>query len=143
MSKQEVETVQEERRPSATQRTALLWILRIGVAATFVGHGMFAWKVNPGWISYLTTVGFSQDAAASIMPIIGVIDIVVAMFVIFRPIKIVLIYAVVWTLITALIRPLAGEAIWTFVERGANWAAPLALLLLQGTPSDWKELFRV
>lgn len=135
---------QKESRLTSTYREGVVrWVLRIGIAATFFGHGIFAWKVHPGWISYLTTAGFSQSTAIFLMPIIGVIDIVVGIFVVFWPIKIVLVYALVWTLVTALIRPLAGEPIWTFVERGANWAAPMALLLLQGTPSDWKELFRV
>jgi len=36
----------------------------------------------------------------------------------------------VWGFWTALVRPLVGEPIWDFVERWANWGAPLALYLL-------------
>jgi hypothetical protein len=32
----------------------------------------------------------------------------------------------VWGLLTATMRPLAGEPIWEFVERIPNWAIPLA-----------------
>ena len=142
MSEQGTETRPSERQLSASQRTALFWVLRIGVAATFFGHGMFAWNVHAGWIPYLTTVGFSAEAAATIMPVIGMVDFIVGAVVLVRPIRLVVLYAVVWTLATALIRPLAGEALWAFVERGANWAAPLALLLLQGQPSSWRDLFR-
>ena len=142
MSEQGAETRPSERRLSASQRTVLFWVLRIGVAATFFGHGMFAWNVHAGWIPYLTTVGFSAEAAATIMPVIGMVDFIVGAVVLVRPIRLVVLYAVVWTLATALIRPLAGEALWAFVERGANWAAPLALLLLQGQPSSWRDLFR-
>src|SRR5207253_5564392 len=41
----------------------------------------------------------------------------------------------VWGLLTATIRPLAGEPIWEFVERVPNWAVPLAFLVVRG--SDW------
>ena len=68
------------------------------------------------------------------MPMIGTVDFIVGAVVLVWPIRLVVLYAVVWTLATALIRPLAGEALWAFVERGANWAAPLALLLPQGQP---------
>jgi len=127
---------------AVNQEVAIRWVLRIGVAATFLGHGMFAWSVHPGWVPYLMVVGFSAEVAAAFMPAIGVIDFVVAACVLVRPLKIVLVYAVAWTFVTALIRPIAGESLWAFVERGANWAAPLALLLLQGVPSNWRELFQ-
>ena len=110
MSEQGAETRPSERRLSASQRTVLRWVLRIGVAATFFGHGMFAWNVHAGWIPYLTTVGFSAEAAATIMPVIGMVDFTVGAVVLVRPIRLVVLYAVVWTLATALIRPLAGEA---------------------------------
>jgi hypothetical protein len=32
-----------------------------------------------------------------------------------------------WGFWTALVRPLVGMPIWDFIERFANWAAPLAL----------------
>ena len=42
-------------------------VLRIGVAGTFLGHGLIAWSVNPSWIPYLVTVvamGYSRQAVA-------------------------------------------------------------------------------
>ena len=112
------------------QLQLISWILRIGIAGTFIGHGMFAFFVNASWIRYLETVGFSSDLAIKIMPLIGVIDFLVGALVLIKPFKIVVLYAFIWTLATALIRPLSGESIWAFVERASNFMAPLALYFL-------------
>jgi hypothetical protein len=106
------------------------WILRIGVSLTFLGHGSFAILHKPIWFSYLAFVGFPEHLQAELMSIIGVLDIAVAIGILFRPYRVLLIWAFIWTFITALIRPLSGESWLEFVERGANWSAPLALLIL-------------
>lgn len=109
----------------------LQWVLRIGIALTFLGHGMFAFYVKQSWTNYLTTVGFSEISAIAFMPYIGVLDFLVAVFILIKPYRFVVIWAIIWTLATALIRPISGEPIWDFVERGANWTCPLTLLILQ------------
>jgi len=123
--------------------TASEWVLRIGIAGTYIGHGVFALQVKQGWIPYLTTVGISASSAAVLMPLIGMLDIIIALFVLLYPARIVLYWAALWAFMTALIRPLSGEPIWEFVERSANWAAPLALLYLRGLPEKWKDLWAV
>ena len=70
------------------------------------------------------------ELASQILPLIGMIDIAVAIIVLVKPFRVVLIWAVAWGFWTALLRPLVGEPIWDFVERWANWGAPLALFLL-------------
>lgn len=117
------------------------WLLRIGVFGSFLGHGVFALGVKQSWIPFITTVGFSESAATTLLPVIGTVDIVVAFLALLWPIRIVLIYATVWAFATALIRPIAGDPIWDFVERSANWAAPLALLAIQGFPKRIKDIF--
>jgi hypothetical protein len=119
------------------------WILRIGVAGEFIGHGVFALGGKQSWIPYFTAVGISETVAATLLPLIGVMDIVVALIVLFKPLKGILAWAVFWGFLTALIRPISGEPIWDFVERSANWAAPLALLALQGFPQKWKDWMKV
>ena len=103
------------------------WVLRIGVFGTFLGHGLFALSVNQAWIPYLTTLGFSPTQAQFAMPLIGSVDIIVALWVLIKPNKYVVLWAVFWAMATAIIRPLSGEPFLTFVERAANWAVPLAL----------------
>lgn len=115
------------------------WVLRIVVAGEFIGHGVFALQIKEGWIQYFTALGFSAEMATTVLPLIGIMDIVVAIIILVRPVPIVLLWMVFWGLWTALLRPLAGEPIWDFVERSANWGAPLALLILIGWPKTLKR----
>tara|TARA_Y100000310_G_C20678303_1_gene814376 strand:- start:2171 stop:2563 length:393 start_codon:yes stop_codon:yes gene_type:complete len=118
------------------------WALRIAVFGSFLGHGVFALQGKESWIPYFTSVGISESMAATLLPLIGTMDVVVALFALFYPIRAVLAWATVWGFATALIRPISGEPIWDFVERAANWGAPLALLYLKGIPKKAKEWFR-
>ncbi|MBS3128837.1 hypothetical protein J4410_06865 [Candidatus Woesearchaeota archaeon] len=118
------------------------WILRIGIFGSFLGHGIFALGIKQNWIPYFTSIGLTESFATTALPIIGTMDIIVACLALISPFKIVLIWASVWGFLTALIRPVAGEPIWDFVERWANWAAPLALLTLQGFPKRWNDLIK-
>ena len=119
------------------------WILRIGIFGSFLGHGVFALGTKASWIPYFTNLGFSESFATTVLPLIGIMDIVVAVMALFWPIRIVLAWATVWGFWTALVRPASGGSWWDFVERWANWAAPLALLALQGFPRTLKEWFKV
>ena len=118
------------------------WILRIGVFGTFLGHGVFALLIKQSWIPYFTSVGISEAAATILLPLIGLMDIAVAILALIRPIKAVLMWATIWAFVTALIRPISGEPVWDFVERSANWAAPLALLAIRGFPKNLRDAFR-
>ena len=111
------------------------WVLKIGVFGIFLGHGIYAIQVNQAWVPFLEKVGFSNALALQIMPYIGYLDIIVAVSVLIKPLRIILIWAVFWAFLTALMRPIAGGSILDFVERAGNWATPLALLLLL----KWKE----
>ena len=119
------------------------YILRIGIFGTFLGHGILALGVKASWIPLITAFGFSETMAAILLPLIGAMDIMTALFSLFMPVRIVLIWATVWSFATALSRPVAGESVLDFVERAANWAAPLALLALQGFPKKLKDIFTV
>jgi hypothetical protein len=116
-------------------------ILRIGIFLTFIGHGVYALAVNQEWIPFLTTVGFSKSSAIEIMPYIGLLDILVGFMALLYPVRIIIIWAFIWALATAIIRPVAGYEIWEFVERGANWVLPLALILKQGFPRSLRDWF--
>lgn len=117
------------------------WTLRMAVFGTYLGHGVFALLIKKSWIPYFTAVGISESTAIILLPLIGLLDIIVAIFVLIKPIRVILVWAVLWAFVTALIRPISGEPVWDFVERTANWAAPLALLYLIGIPKGLKEFF--
>lgn len=115
------------------------WVLRIAVAGEFLGHGVFGLQAKASWLPFFEAVGISADAAMMLLPLIGAMDVVLAMVVLFKPIRLALLWMAFWGLWTALLRPLAGEPVWDFIERFANWGAPLALLLLRGWPKSARE----
>ncbi len=119
------------------------WVLRIAVAGEFLGHGVFALQGKAQWIKWFEVFGVSDASlAAQLLMAVGVMDIILAILVLLKPVRLALLYMAFWGLWTALLRPIVGEPIWDFVERWANWGAPLALLLLIGWPKSVKEWFR-
>lgn len=121
--------------------TLINWVLRISVAGEFLGHGVFALQGKQQWIGWMTEIlGTSATTSATLLWWVGIMDIAVALIILFRPINAILLWAALWGFWTALVRPIVGEPIWDFVERWANWGAPLALLLLKGPwPRSLKE----
>lgn len=118
-------------------------ILRLAVCGTFLSHGLFALHIKESWIPLVTSFGFSVTAAITLLPIIGLMDILVAVMALVRPVRAVLIWATLWAFVAALSRVTAGLPLAEFFERTANWAAPLVLLLLHGLPKTSGALFRV
>ncbi len=116
------------------------WVLRVAVAGEFIGHGVFALQGKKAWIGWFSVFGVSDAGlAAQLLFLVGLIDIAVAILVLIKPVRLALLWMAVWGFWTALLRPIVGEPIWDFVERWANWGAPLALLLLLGWPRGWRE----
>ncbi|MCB0475854.1 MAG: hypothetical protein KDC69_09265, partial [Flavobacteriaceae bacterium] len=97
---------------------------------TFFGHGYIALTGNTAWVPYLEVLGFSEKQAIAILPIIGTVDILVALTILIRPFKWVVLWAAIWAFSTALIRPISGASILAFIERGANWMLPLIFYLI-------------
>lgn len=116
-------------------------ILRLAIFGEFIGHGVFALQLKEGWLPYFASVGIGEEIALQLLPLIGAMDILVAFIVLLAPFRIVVAWAALWGFVTALIRPVAGQPIWDFMERWANWGAPLALLYLQGIPKKTKDWF--
>ena len=119
------------------------WVLRISVAGEFIGHGVFAVQGKRDWVGWFSKFGVSDPGMATqLLLIIGVLDIALAILVLIKPIRIALLWMVFWGFWTALLRPLVGMPVWDFIERSANWGAPLALLLLMGWPKSVKGWFK-
>lgn len=113
----------------------ITWILRIAVAGEFLGHGALAVGGKEQWIGWIGKF-LSVDAttAGTILLIVGLMDIALALLVLWKPIRPLLLWMTFWGFWTALVRPIMGESIWDFIERFANWGAPLALYYL--TPKN-------
>ncbi len=119
------------------------WVLRIAVAGEFVGHGVFALQGKADWLKWISQMtGVDAATAVMLLTLIGLFDLVIALIVLVKPIKAALLWAAFWGAWTALVRPLVGLPMWDFVERWANWGAPLALLLLAPWPKNLKEWFK-
>ena len=119
------------------------WVLRISVAGEFIGHGVFALQGKKDWIGWFSTFGISDAGLATqILFFVGLLDIALAVLILMKPVRIALLWMVFWGFWTALLRPIVGMPVWDFVERSANWGAPLALLLMVGWPRSLKEWFR-
>lgn len=104
------------------------WLLRVGVAGEFFGHGVLAIQGKKdwiGWISQLTSL--DATTATTMLTVIGIVDVLLALVVLFRPVRPALLWMAAWGFWTALLRPIVGQSWMDFVERWANWAAPLAL----------------
>jgi hypothetical protein len=104
------------------------WLLRIGVAGEFLGHGLLAVGGKADWVGWISQMtGVASNTAVTMLLVIGIWDIVVAGIILVKPVKPILLWAAFWGFWTALVRPLVGQSWLDFVERSANWAAPLAL----------------
>ncbi|HLG25182.1 MAG TPA: hypothetical protein VI588_00090 [Candidatus Gracilibacteria bacterium] len=119
------------------------WVLRIAVAGEFLGHGVFGLQGKEQWVGWMVQLlGVSHEMGVQLLFFVGLLDILVALIVLVYPVRAVLLWATLWGFWTALLRPIVGEPVWDFIERFANWGAPLALLLLQGWPKNLKDWFK-
>jgi hypothetical protein len=131
-----------------TTDASIPMILRIGVAGCFLGHGAFGLITKAAWVPYFAVGGVSEPWAWRLMPWIGTMDITVAALALAWPCRAVFIWAMVWGLWTALLRPLSGESCWEFWERAGNYGVPFAIVavvgwrdaLLTRLPARWPEL---
>ncbi len=125
------------------QKASTAWMSLILVASglTFIGHGFYAAGVHPVPLNYQTMtmklLGLEQGRALLVLLIAGWLDIIVALALIFRPLRIpALLYMTIWGGLTALARllshagfgqPRYGLDPW-FAEtlvRTPHWALPL------------------
>lgn len=126
----------------AVPAAAPWWILRVGAALCFIGHGAFGFITKAAWLPYFGVVGIPEPWAWSMMPWIGALDVTAGMAVLFAPRPLPVIYMAVWALWTAWLRPLAGESVFEAIERAGNYGVPAAFLLWHGVPRSWRGLFR-
>jgi hypothetical protein len=123
------------------------WMLRLAVFGTFFGHGVFALSIKQSWFGYFTGIGIAESAIPTLLILIGIMDITMALMALFKPVRGLLLWAVIWSVITALIRPITGNFFgidfMDFVERSSNFMAPLALIIYYGWPRTFSGWFKV
>jgi hypothetical protein len=127
--------------PNRQETLQISWVLRVGVAMEFIGHGALGINRVAAWSSYFAVVGISKETSLHLMPLVGLFDVTMALTVLFYPMRAVIMYMTAWGLWTALLRPLAGESAWEAVERAGNFGALLALFML-ATGGGWRSWLR-
>jgi acid phosphatase type 7 len=139
------------RVPAPLRRAGAGWVLRLAVATVFVIHGLECLWGYPrfadliiGSARGMLGVRVTESLALQIMQIIGIVDLAVAVAVVVRPWRAVLLWAAFWGGITAFSRVLAlgPGAYFEVLLRASHVLAPLALILLLH-PGATRFRFRV
>jgi hypothetical protein len=125
---------------AATGADQAYWILRVGAALCFIGHGAFGFLTKAAWVPYFGVVGIPESWAWRLMPAVGALDVVAGMAVLFAPRGLPLVYMAIWATWTALLRPLSGEPFYETIERAGNFGVPIALMLLAGMPRSLRGI---
>jgi hypothetical protein len=117
------------------------WVLRVAVCGTFVGHGVLAIQGHSPFLALMAAIlSFSEETSRFLLVAIGILDVFLAVLVLFRPVRLALVWMIFWGALTAIARPWSGlYSVWALMERSANWGAPLALLFIRGLPSRGKS----
>ena len=119
------------------------YTLRFAAAMCFIGHGAFGIITKPIWLNYFAVFGIGHDMGYQLMPILGSVDILMGISLLFYPTRAILSWLVIWGVVTASLRPLSGEHFAEVIERAGNYGAPLTLLILSGVSSKRiKEWFK-
>jgi len=126
-------------RPLSARLTAY-WALRLGAAFCFIGHGAFGFITKAAWLPYFAVVGIPEPWAWRLMRIVGAVDVLAGVAVLFAPRGLPLVYMTIWATWTALLRPLSGEPVFEALERAGNYGVPLALMLLTAMPRSIRGL---
>jgi hypothetical protein len=140
------ETVPTSLFDPASRRTPewrLHWLFRLALCSEFVGHGAFGVLTKQAWVPYFTLFGFPEAWAWHLMPVVGTIDITLGVLVLLAPTRAALLYMGCWGFFTALLRPLAGEGGWEFLERAYNFGVPWLMLWMHGWETPVRSWFAV
>ncbi|MEO6188144.1 MAG: hypothetical protein ABIO82_05505 [Ginsengibacter sp.] len=119
----------------------IYYTLRIASAMCFIGHGAFGIITKPLWVNYFGVFGIGPELSWHLMPLVGVMDILSGLAILFYPFRGVFVWLVIWGTITALLRPLSGEPFAEFIERAGNFGAPMAFLVFAGAKINSTKKF--
>ena len=61
----------------------LHYTLRFASAMCFIGHGAFGIITKPIWANYFAVFGIGHDMAYNLMPVVGVLDILMGISLLF------------------------------------------------------------
>jgi len=111
-------------------------ILRLGAGLCFVGHGILALTAKAKFIALLATFNIEPALAIQLLKLIGAVDIIVGLMILFHPTKWVLKWAMIWTGLTIVAWFIHGDSLMDLMRRAPYFAAPFALLSLMNSKSS-------
>ena len=117
------------KKPISTLLTPAL-ILRLGGAICFIGHGLLALNGKEGFVNLLGTFDLQAAQALNVLKVIGSIDILVGLLILFKPYRAVLHWAMLWTGLTILAWGIHGDSLMDLARRAPYFTTPMALLYL-------------
>ena len=92
------------------------WLLRVGVAGEFIGHGLLGIGGKKDWVGWIhQLLHVSPPTAATILLFIGIFDLIVAFIVLVKPFRPILLWAALWGFWTALVRPIVRVGLLGFI----------------------------
>lgn len=106
--------------------------LRITVFLLLAGHGWLNLILKPGLLSQYSSIGITNPVFTA--QIIGILEILAALFILIRPVPRILIILLLWKVTSELLYPIYPFYEW--VERGGSYAAILALWLICKDPAN-------
>ncbi|MFI5138365.1 MAG: hypothetical protein ACHQIM_11125 [Sphingobacteriales bacterium] len=110
----------------------IYYTLRFAAAMCFIGHGAFGIITKEIWCNYFGVFGIGRHMAYTVMPWVGIADILMGVSLLLYPTRAVMVWLFIWGIVTAFLRPMSGEPFAEFVERAGNYGVPAALLILYG-----------
>lgn len=112
----------------------LALVLRLTTGFFLIGHGALAALTHKNiLIRQLESVNLISSAVPhdSLLLLIGWLEIILGVGVLIYPVPWLLLFIMIWKIATESLYPLSGAPVWEFIERGGNYAAPLALYLVE------------
>lgn len=108
------------------------FLLRVAIALALIGHaGLAAFQQNAALLGMYEKVGLPRTVEGiALGSAIGWFELALAAAVLVRPFRGLLVFVCVYKVMSALLHPATGSYWWEFIERGADYTAPIALILV-------------
>ena len=84
-----------------TDKKNIYYTLRFASAMCFIGHGCFGIITKQIWCNYFAVFGIGHDMAYQLMPVVGTVDVLMGISLLFYPTRVILTWLVIWGFITA------------------------------------------
>ena len=125
-------------------RNKIEWGLRIILAVVFISRAIPAFMGEQEWIGLFTNVGIASDLARMLLILIGISDTLIAILLLVKPIRAIIVWAIIWPIVPAIGTYLSGSSLeFVLIHYGSLVVATVFLLYLRGFPRNVGQLLSV